>query len=116
MRTKMALALIVALLIATAALAAHHLNGTWMLTITLGDQGGDLTLELIEGEGGKLTGKKSGQLGDEEITGTLKGKDIEFHFDSSLGKAVYKGTVGSGTMEGTCQYGEQKGTFKGTKK
>jgi hypothetical protein len=106
------------LLAPVAALAAHHVNGTWQLDVTLGDgQGGQATLTLEEGEGGALTGKYSGALGENDLTGTVNGNEVEVSFDSQAGTVTYKGTVSGNTIEGTCSYGQLgEGTFKGTKK
>ncbi len=105
------------LLIATAAFAAHHVNGTWQLTVTLGDgQGGEATFKLEESAGGELSGSYSGALGDADVSGTVSGKNVEFGFDSQAGKVTYKGTVSGDMMEGSCSYGELgEGTFKGSK-
>lgn len=113
--TGMALLL---LLLPVSAFAAHHVNGTWTLEVTLGDgQGGSATLTLEEGEGGKLTGKYSGALGEVDVTGTVDGNDVVVSFESQAGTVTYKGTVDGNTMEGTCAYGQLgDGTFKGTKK
>ncbi len=100
------------------AFAAHHLNGTWLLNVSLGgQQGGTATIELMEGEDGALTGSYSGALGNESLTGTVNGSEVEFSFDSQAGTITYKGTVSGGNkMEGTCAYGQLgDGTFEGTK-
>lgn len=100
---------------ASAVFASHHVDGTWVLTVALGDgQGGDATFELKEEEGGKLTGTYSGALGQADVTGTVSGNEVEFSFDSQAGKISYKGTVDGDSMEGTCSYGQLgNGTFKG---
>lgn len=102
-------------LVAGVAIAAHHVNGTWVLTVALGDgQGGDATFELEEQEEGQLTGSYSGTLGQADVTGTVSGNEIEFSFDSQAGKVTYKGTVDGDTMKGTCTYGQLgEGTFEG---
>lgn len=99
------------------AFAAHHLNGTWSLNVSLGgQQGGTASIELMEGEGGALTGKYTGALGNESLMGTVKGSEVEFSFDSQAGKITYKGTVSGNKIEGTCSYGQLgDGTFEGTK-
>ncbi len=104
-------------LITPFAFAGHHLNGSWALNVSLGgQQGGTATIELMEGEGGALTGKYSGALGNESLTGTTNGSEVEFSFDSQAGKISYKGTVSGSKMEGTCSYGQLgDGTFEGTK-
>lgn len=106
------------ILLAPIALAAHHLNGTWKLDVSLADaQGGTATFELTEGEGGVLTGTYSGAAGSAEVTGSVNGADVEFSFDSpAVGKVTYQGTFADGKLSGTCDYGMAgKGTFSGTK-
>ncbi len=104
-------------LITQLAFAGHHLNGTWSLNVTLGgQQGGTAKIELVEGEGGALTGKYTGALGNESLTGTVKGSAVEFSFDSQAGKITYKGTVTGNKMAGNCSYGMAgEGTFEGMK-
>lgn len=99
------------------AFAGHHLNGTWSLDVELGGQaGGTATIKLTEGDNGALTGEYTGALGNESLTGSVKGSDIEFSFDSQAGEITYKGTVSGNKMEGTCSYGlVGSGTFQGTK-
>ena len=109
--------LLVVCLAPPALLASHHVNGTWVLTVDLGGQGGDATFELEEKEEGKLTGTYSGALGQADVSGTVNGSEVELSFDSDAGKVTYKGTVEGDTMEGTCTYGQLgEGTFKGSKK
>jgi hypothetical protein len=109
--------LLLLLLAPLAAFAAHHVNGTWQLDVTLGDgQGGSATLTLQEGDGGKLTGKYNGALGEVELTGKVDGNNVEVSFESQAGAVTYKGTVTGDTIEGTCTYGQLgEGTFKGKK-
>lgn len=113
----LALVFVSLFLLSTVAVASHHVNGKWVLSVSLGDgQGGEATFTLTEGEGGALTGKYSGAAGEADVTGTVKGNEVEFTFDSQLGKVTYKGTVDGDTMEGTCSYGQMgEGTFKGKK-
>ena len=101
-----------------AAIADHHVNGTWVLNVDLGGgQGGAPTFVLEEKEAGKLSGTYSGALGQADITGTVDGAQVEFSFSSEAGNVTYKGTVSGDMMEGTCNYGDVgSGTFKGKKK
>ena len=114
-----ALVAIAAIVLAPSLLfAAHHVNGTWVLSVDLGGQGGDATFTLEEKEAGKLTGTYSGAVGEAEVTGTVDGNKVSFSFESGqAGTVSYEGTVDGDTMEGTCTYGELgSGTFKGAKK
>ena len=121
--SALGLAFLVLVIVPAMALAAHHVNGTWVLEVSLGDgQGGQATFALEEKEEGKLTGTYTGSLGEAEVTGTVDGDGVEFSFDSQAGKITYRGTVSvdtesGGSMEGTCTYGQlSEGTFKGSKK
>ncbi len=101
---------------AGAAIASHHVDGTWVLSVDLGGQGGDATFKLAEEDGGKVTGTYQGQLGDAEVSGTVDGNSIAFSFESQAGTVTYKGTISGDEMEGTCDYGQVgEGTFKGKK-
>lgn len=116
-RSIQLIALVVAL-VPFAAFANHHVNGTWVLTVDLGGQGGDATFTFEEKEPGKLTGTYSGAAGTAEVTGTVDGNKVAFSFESEqMGKISYEGTVDGDTMEGTCNYGQiGSGTFKGSRK
>ncbi len=118
MRSKLLVFIAASLLVATAGVAAHHVNGTWLLSVTLGDgQGGEASVALEEKEAGKLTGSYTGALGTAEVSGTVAGDAVTFWFDSQAGKITYQGKVAGDTMEGTCTYGQLgNGTFKGKKK
>ena len=116
-RSSTILCLVVLCLIPLAVAAAHHVNGTWVLTVDLGGQGGDATFMLEEKEGGVLSGTYTGAVGSAEVTGTVSGNEVEFSFESDqAGKVTYKGTITDGVMSGTCSYGDLgEGTFKGKK-
>ena len=48
------------------------------------------------------------------MSGTVKGKSVEFHFESQAGKVSYTGTVSGDMMEGSCSYGQVgERTFQG---
>jgi hypothetical protein len=120
-RSIQLVALVVAVTLAFAPLAVfagHHVNGTWVLTVDLGGQGGDATFELEEKEAGKLMGSYSGAAGTAEVSGTVDGNKVAFSFQSEMaGTVSYEGTVDGDTMEGTCSYGELgSGTFTGSRK
>ncbi|MDX1383713.1 MAG: hypothetical protein R3190_08730 [Thermoanaerobaculia bacterium] len=116
---SVALAAVLAVgLLPLAVLADHHVNGTWVLDVDLGGQGGQATFELEETEPGKLTGTYNGAVGTAEVTGTVSGNEVSFSFESDqAGKVSYKGKVDGDAMEGTCEYGALgSGTFKGQRK
>jgi hypothetical protein len=113
---KNALAELIALVLLAAVASAADISGTWNATVNLGDQTGSPTFTFKQ-DGEKLTGKYKGQFGEAEVSGKLKGKDIEFSFDiQGGGKVMYKGTVDKDTMKGDVNYADQaSGTWKGKK-
>ena len=96
-------------------------TGVWAFQIDLGGNVGTPTVTFKQ-DGEKLTGTYSSQvLGEQQLTGTIKGVAIEFGFTASLeGNAVkvsYTGTVEKDTMKGTVTFGDfGSGTFTGKKK
>jgi hypothetical protein len=96
-------------------------SGAWALQIDLGGTTGTPTATFKQ-DGEKLTGTYSSQvLGEQQLTGTIKGNDIEFGFTASFeGNAVkvtYTGKVEKDTMKGTVAFGDLgSGTFTGKKK
>jgi hypothetical protein len=96
-------------------------SGAWAIQIDLGGNTGTPTVTFKQ-EGEKLSGVYSSQiLGEQQLTGTIKGNAIEFGFTASFeGNAVkvtYTGTVEKDTMKGTVAFGDMgSGTFTGKKK
>jgi hypothetical protein len=96
-------------------------SGVWALQIDLGGNTGTPTATFKQ-DGEKLTGTYSSQVvGEQQLTGTIKGTAIEFGFTASFeGNAVkvtYTGTVEKDTMKGTVVFGDfGSGTFTGKKK
>ena len=84
-------------------------------------QTGTPTVTLKQ-DGEKLTGTYSSQvLGEQQLTGTIKGNDITFGFQASFDgnavKVTYTGTVDKDTMKGSVSFGDMGGgTFTGKKK
>jgi len=91
-------------------------TGTWAVEVDLGGQQGTPTFTFKQ-DGEKLTGKYKGQFGETDLTGKIKGKEIEFSFEIQEGaKAVYTGTVDKDTMKGKANYADQAmGTWTGKK-
>lgn len=88
-------------------------TGTWAVEVNLGDQKGTPEFTFKQ-EGEKLTGKYKGQLGDADVKGKVKGKEIEFSFEIEGTKAVYTGTIDKDTMKGKANYADQlSGTWTG---
>jgi len=95
--------------------------GKWNLEVKT--QAGGITTPSVtlKQDGEKLSGHYSSvTLGEAEVTGTLKGQQIEFSFNADVqGFALhvqYTGTVKGDTMDGKISLGELgDGTFTGKK-
>ena len=106
--------LVLGLAVASAA-HAQDMTGTWVLSVTLDTGSGDATFQLVQ-DGEEITGTYSGALGEQTVTGTIKGNEVELSFDSEAGLITYKGTLEDGVYKGTCAYGQLgDGTFSGKK-
>jgi hypothetical protein len=97
-------------------------SGTWNFDVQTDAGGGTPTVTLKQ-DGEKLTGHySSSNLGEADLTGTVKGPDISFSFTADLqGTPVpvsYKGTIESSTaMKGTLSIGGLgNGTFTAKRK
>ena len=115
-------ALIAAVLLVSAQLAAQGTNvtGEWAFTVTTDQGSGNPTITFKQ-DGEKLTGKYAGQLGNADLTGTVKGNAITFTFtvdaQGQQAPVTYQGTVEKNTMKGTLDIaGMVNGTFSATKK
>jgi len=109
-------------LLTTARLAAQAANvtGEWIFTVET-DQGGGTPTITFKQDGEKLTGKYAGQLGNADLTGTVKGTAIHFTFTIDVqgqqAPVTYDGTVEKNTMKGKLDIGGMvNGTFTATKK
>jgi hypothetical protein len=96
-------------------------TGKWALEVTT-EAGGTTTPSVtLKQDGEKLTGHYSSMtLGEADVTGTVKGQQIEFTFNAEVqGFALnvkYSGTVDGNSMKGTLSLGELGGgTFTGKK-
>ena len=97
-----------------------NVTGDWAFTVTTDQGSGNPTITFKQ-DGEKLTGKYVGQLGNADLTGTIKGNDITFNFTVDVqgqqAPVTYKGTVEKNTMKGTLDIaGMVNGTFTATKK
>jgi hypothetical protein len=96
-------------------------SGAWAIQIDLGGQAATPTATFKQ-DGDKLTGTYSSQvLGEQQLTGTVKGNDITFGFQASFDgnavKVTYTGKVDKDTMKGSVAFGEMgEGTFTAKKK
>jgi hypothetical protein len=110
-----------ALLISAHALAqATNVTGEWAFTVTT-DQGAGNPVITFKQEGEKLAGKYAGQLGNADLTGTVKGNVIHFTFTLDVqgqqAPVTYDGTVEKNAMKGKMDIGGMvSGTFTAAKK
>ena len=109
-------------LLAFAPVAAQGTNvtGEWLFNVET-DQGGGTPTMTFKQDGEKLTGKYVGQLGNADLTGTVKGNAIHFTFtidaQGQQAPVTYDGTVEKNTMKGKLDIGGMvNGTFTATKK
>jgi hypothetical protein len=109
-------------LLATARVSAQATNvtGDWAFNVQT-DQGGGTPTLTFKQDGEKLTGKYVGQLGNADLTGTVKGNAIHFTFTLDVqgqqAPVTYDGTVEKNTMKGKMDIaGMVNGTFTATKK
>lgn len=99
---------------------AVDVTGEWTFNVQT-DQGGGTPTITFKQDGDKLTGKYAGQLGNADLTGTLKGNAIHFTFTLDVqgqqAPVTYEGTVEKNTMKGKLDIGGMvNGTFTATKK
>ena len=96
--------------------AKVDVTGKWAFAVETGAGSGTPVMTFKQ-EGEKLTGHYSGQLGEAELTGSVKGQNIEWKFSvDAQGQtlnAVYTGTVdGKDSMKGKVDLvGLGEGTF-----
>ena len=86
-----------------AAQAKLDVTGKWAFNVETAAGAGTPTMTFKQ-DGEKLTGHYSGQLGESDLTGTVKGADIAFTFNIDAGgqaiKATYTGTAEKDAMKG----------------
>ena len=103
------------LLLSAALTFAGDLTGKWTVEVET-DQGSGTPSWTLKQDGGKLTGKYSGMLGDQQMTGTIKGDEFELSFQSEYGAVKYNGKVDGDKVSGKVDLaGQATGTFKGTR-
>jgi hypothetical protein len=90
-----------------AAQARTDVTGKWLFTVETSAGGGTPTITLKQ-DGDKLTGHYTGQLGESDLTGTVKGQELMFTFSVEV-----QGTALVCTYAGTI---ENKDSLKGTVK
>jgi hypothetical protein len=99
--------------------AAADVTGTWIMAVQTGAGSGSPTFVLVQ-KGDALSGSYKGQLGEAQVTGTVKGDDvtIEYKVDGQAGSLAvkYSGKTDGKTMSGKVSLGQLgEGTFTGTK-
>jgi hypothetical protein len=96
------LAVAAAVAIGAAVFAAQaakvDVTGKWAFAVETAAGSGTPTMTFTQ-DGEKLTGHYSGQLGEADLTGTVKGQDISFKFSvdaqGTMLDFVYTGTIES---------------------
>jgi hypothetical protein len=99
---------------------ATNVTGEWAFNVQT-DQGGGSPVITFKQDGEKITGNYAGQLGNADLTGTVKGTAIHFTFTLDVqgqqAPVTYDGTVEKNTMKGKMDIGGMvSGTFTATKK
>lgn len=92
-------------------------KGTWIMNVETNMGSGSPTFVLEHVDATNLKGKYSGQLGDSEVKGTLKGNIIHLEFRITGEIIEYDGTVDGTEMKGKVKLGTMaEGIFTGKKK
>jgi len=93
------------------------LTGTWLLAVETDAGSGTPTFVLKQDAGGKLTGTYTGQLGETELKGTVKGNEFHIEFTIQDNVISYDGKIENDAMSGKVELGTlAKGTFTGKRK
>jgi hypothetical protein len=99
--------------------AAADVTGTWIMSVQTSAGSGSPTFVLVQ-KGEALSGSYRGQLGEAQVTGTVKDDEvtIEYKVDGQAGSLAvkYSGKTDGKTMSGKVSLGQLgDGTFTGTK-
>ncbi len=93
-------------------------TGAWVFDVETSAGSGNPSFTFKQ-EGEKLTGRYKGAFGEADLTGTVKGNQVEFSFKASgqiEGIVTYIGTTDGKTIKGKVSLGgEGEGTFTGKK-
>jgi len=106
--------------LACAPLLAHDISGNWEFNVDTGAGSGSPSF-VFKQDGEKITGTYTGLFGKADLTGTVKGNQIDFKFDFSYsgqsGVAHYSGTIESPKkMKGKVEIGDLgEGTWTAAK-
>ena len=95
--------------------AKADVTGKWAFNVETSAGSGTPTMTFKQ-DGEKLSGKYIGQLGEADITGTVKGSDVAFTFNVDAGGQMitfkYAGTAEKDAMKGKLDAaGLGEGTF-----
>jgi hypothetical protein len=119
LKTSLAALLAVAAFTLTQMAAAADVTGTWIMSVQTSAGSGSPTFVLVQ-KGEVLSGSYRGQLGEAQVTGTVKNDEvtIEYKVDGQAGSLAvkYSGKTDGKTMSGKVSLGQLgDGTFTGTK-
>ena len=107
-----------ALALACVAFSAD-ISGSWEFAVETAMGNGSPAFEFKQ-DGEKLTGTYSGRLGKAQLSGAVRGDEVDFTFEVSSvnGKVHYIGKLDGATrMKGEIEFGDMgKGTFTAKKK
>ena len=96
-------------------------SGTWAFTVQTDAGTGSPTVTLKQ-DGEKLTGHYSSEtLGEADLTGSVKGRDLKFTFTANVQgtsfEVTYTGTIEDNGLKGTLDLaGMAQGTFTAKRK
>jgi hypothetical protein len=101
------LVVLTVLVLTALTLRGADLTGAWSASVVLDAGSGTATFNFKQ-TGETLSGTYSGTFGEAQITGTVKGDQVEWSFQNGqVGKVAYKGTFdGAGKMKGSVTYGQ----------
>jgi hypothetical protein len=119
LKTGLAALLTVAALSGAQMAGAADVTGTWIMSVQTSAGSGSPTFVLVQ-KGEALSGSYRGQLGEAQVTGTVKDDQvtIEYKVDGQAGSLAvkYSGKTDGKTMSGKVSLGQLgEGTFTGTK-
>src|SRR5450432_2202412 len=119
LKTGLAALLTVSALSVAQMAGAADVTGTWIMSVQTNAGSGSPTFVLVQ-KGEALSGSYRGQLGEAQVTGTVKDDEvtIEYKVDGQAGSLAvkYSGKTDGKTMSGKVSLGQLgEGTFTGTK-
>jgi hypothetical protein len=112
------LTILTVLILAAFPVQGADLTGTWTASVVL-DAGSGVATFTFKQTGETLSGTYAGTFGEAQVTGTVKGDQAEWSFESGqAGKVSYKAVLdGSSKMKGSVVYGQLgAGTFTAERK